>query len=148
MMHVADGMWKILDMGSLIFSQWTMLTVVLIRGLAIVWILGIIWVAKDANERIKSVVIQVAAILLATALGPLWVVIYKILRPPHYRKDLLLLNIMRAQVQSCPKCGEWNTLEHQYCSSCGKKIKQSCKECHSLVALTQEYCSNCWAPNL
>ncbi len=151
-MPVADTLWQILNIWSNISSVGGNFVFFLILWIVIIWILGIIWVAKDANARILNIFLQTVCILLATILWPLGVILYKIFRPVHYLSayqiEKALIAMISAKRTICLTCWTINPLDHLFCHTCGKAIKDTCKECNHSIRKDDDYCGHCWAPNV
>ena len=114
------------------------------------WILGIIWVAKDILSRTNNSGLQMVSILLVTFLTPLvGLPLYFIIRPVYYKKDALprrescALNLI-----TCVNCRTLNPKEYSCCISCGEKLQVVCKECSQSYPHVYAYCPMCGAPNI
>lgn len=132
-------------------ENWDGLSLALIFGLfVIIWVIFIIWVAKDASKRSNSLMFVVIAVLMATVLTPvLWVPLYLAIRPVNYKND----NIPRRESLAssnieCFNCGVINPNSHGYCANCGTNLKITCKECKKKYFVAYKYCNECGAPNI
>lgn len=154
-MPIADTLAQALNIWSNIFSWESEFILYFILGIVLVWILGIIWVAKDANERIENIGGQTFCIILATLLWPLWILFYKIFRPTQYKStkemkiDISQIDkTLSIKICFCEKCWKINKRKNNFCINCWYKIKNTCKECWTKINLSQNYCEECWAPNI
>ena len=51
------------------------------------------------------------------------------------------------KIQECENCGEFNQIDHMYCTSCGESLHTTCRECQCKYSKSYSYCPNCGAPN-
>ena len=128
---------------------WTIVNVILFVFIFL-WIISIIWVAKDILARTQNSGLQTLSILLVTFLTPiLGLPLYFVIRPVYYKKDLIprrescALNLI-----ACAYCSTLNPKEYECCISCGEKLKISCKECGHQYPHAYAYCPICGAPNI
>lgn len=114
------------------------------------WIISIIWVAKDVSARTNSVLLQIIAIVLVTFFTPIvWIPLYHIIKPIWYKKDKMPWReacITNATV--CGKCRMLNAKEHKCCINCGTKLMIKCKECNKEYPHNYRYCPKCGWPNI
>jgi hypothetical protein len=118
--------------------------------LIFLWIIAVIWTAKDILARTNNSGLQVISILLVTLLSPLiGLPLYFIVRPVYFKKDLIprrescALNLI-----TCGNCHTLNPKEYECCIACGEKLKISCKECSKEFPHVYGYCPACGAPNI
>lgn len=123
---------------------------VLLMVLIFLWIISIVWTAKDILSRTNNNWLQILSILLVTVLTPiLGLPLYFIVRPVSYKKDMIprrescALNLI-----GCSNCGALNPKEYECCIACGDKLKTTCKECNKLYPHSYAYCPMCGAPNI
>ncbi len=117
--------------------------------LILLWIWGIIWIAKDIQERTDSLLKEIIFILLFGILWPIWWLFYIALRPAWYKRDKnWWREAILAQVIQCPECWEFNPKENNYCLNCWTKLKIKCKECQREFPYDYEFCPYCWAPKI
>ena len=109
------------------------------------WIISIVWVAKDILARTNATGLQVASILLVTFLTPvLGLPLYHIIRPVSLKKDLIPWREANAlNLVACVNCRTLNPKEYDCCMACGEKLKIHCKECNHQYPLTYAYCPMC-----
>jgi len=46
----------------------------------------------------------------------------------------------------CPRCGQWNAKEDNYCSNCSLPLKVKCTKCGNMVNRGTKFCSSCGSP--
>lgn len=112
------------------------------------WIISIIWTAKDISHRTKNLFHQSIHILLVTILSPLiGLPIYFILRPIHYHKDKLPRREAEVmKLLNCYNCRTLNFKTYDFCTNCGEPLKIKCKKCWNKCCYTYAYCNECWWP--
>lgn len=115
----------------------------IILAIAILWVIIIIWVARNISQRTDNVWMQVFCIIIATLGGPLWLLIYRVIRPSLNTQELSIPVYI-----ICRNCQHTNYIHHNYCNLCGKSITIACKECGEMIDPTIEFCGICGAPNL
>lgn len=114
------------------------------------WIITIVWVAKDISARTNSSLLQVISILLVTFLTPIiGLPLYHIIKPIGYKKDKLpRREACLTNSTPCQNCGMLNAKEHKCCINCWKKILIKCKECSTEYPHNYQYCYKCGGPNI
>lgn len=112
-------------------------------------IVTIIRVAKDITQRTNSWLLQVICILIVTLLSPLiGLPIYLIIRPLHYKKDLLpRRESLTLWLLQCYNCNSLNTKDNSFCEECGEPLKLKCRNCENICSYNNKYCPHCWSPN-
>lgn len=116
----------------------------------LLWVLSIIWVAKDIMSRTNKLSLQIISVFLVTFLSPvIWLPVYRTIRPIGHSHDRLPWR--EAAVMSlvvCYNCGTLNPKEHHYCLACGESLKIKCKQCWKEFPHSYDYCNFCGAPNI
>lgn len=114
------------------------------------WIISIIWVAKDISARTNSVLLQIIAILLVTFFTPIiWIPLYHIIKPIWYKKDKMpWREACITNTTICVECWMINAKEHKCCVNCWKKLTIKCKECDTEYPHNYRYCPKCGWPNI
>lgn len=117
--------------------------------LFVVLVAIVIWVARDAVARSKSLLFQVFSILLVITLNLPGLLIYLIVRPQKTLVDkyheTLEQRVLVESEETCPKCDRLLPLNFQFCPSCGEEARRPCKKCHKLVSKSWSVCPYCGA---
>jgi hypothetical protein len=118
--------------------------------LCFLWIVAIIWTAKDSGARSSSLWFQFLSVLLVVALGPVFgILLYVAIRPQWWKWDKTPWRDTSFQsIQVCDNCGNFNNIEHKYCTSCWESIQDTCRECQNKYPKCYAYCPHCGAPRL
>ena len=138
-------------------SQWFFTTIIQspiwFRSALIIsflWIIAIIWTAKDSNARGSSFWFQALSVLFVIILGPIFGILLYISIRPQWRKwdKTPWRDVSFQSVQVCENCGNFNNIEHKYCTSCGENLQNTCRECQHKYPKCYAYCPHCGAPRL
>jgi hypothetical protein len=110
----------------------------------------LIWVVKDASARSSSFWFQLLAVLLIIAFTPIiWLILYIAIRPQWWKRDKTpWRDTLFQKIQFCENCGEFNQIDHLYCTSCWESLHTTCRECSNKYSKSYSYCPNCGAPRL
>lgn len=115
-----------------------------------VWVVSIIWVAKDISARTNSTLLQIISILLVTFLSPIiWLPIYHAIKPIWYKRDKTPWReacVIHSTI--CEQCWILNYKDHKCCIECWQKLTTKCKECNLEYPHNYQFCSKCGAPNI
>lgn len=114
------------------------------------WIISIIWTAKDITARTYNTALQIVSIVLVTVLSPLvGLPLYHIIRPVGYKIDKLpWREACASNMIICYNCRTLNPKEYTCCISCGEQLKIECKQCNNTYPHIYQYCNECGAPNI
>jgi len=86
----------------------------------VIWIVIVIWVYRDAEQRGESGVLWLLIVLLTGIIG---LIIWLILRPPiGGKKELHGVNASSKTDRTCPNCGRNIPFDSRICPYCGKKF--------------------------
>lgn len=139
------------NLSTLLQSNGLSLTINIILLIAIfLWIIAIIWTAKDIISRTNNSWMQIVSILLVTLLSPIFgLPLYFIIRPVYHKKDLIPRREASAlNLIACSNCHTLNPRDFTCCIACGERLKTTCKECNKEYPHIYPYCPHCWAPNI
>jgi ABC-type transport system involved in multi-copper enzyme maturation permease subunit len=100
-----------------------------------IWIVVIVWVYRDAENRGMSGVLWALLVFVGNIIALL---IYLIVRNESTMKPLLA----EAQ-QPCPKCAKEVSKTFEFCPHCGARIKAVCPSCEKTVASDWKVCAYC-----
>ena len=140
-------------MSELISQLWTpqMQTAlnVVIAALVVLYILSIIWVARDAYQR-GTVWFLWAVIALVPVVG---VIAYCLLRPPLLQIDRdeqeLEVAIKQRELMKygeCANCGYPVEADYVMCPNCHQRLKNLCSRCHHALDPAWTVCPYCTTP--
>ena len=126
------------------------LTMIIVWILAFLWIIIIIWTAKDISARTDSSFFHIISILFVTLLTPIiWLPLYLAIRPIWYKWDKTSWrDSCLSSSCVCQNCWTLNPKEYKNCIKCWEKLVVVCKECDNEYPNEYRYCPNCWAPNI
>ena len=86
----------------------------------VIWIVIVIWVYRDAEQRGENGVLWLLIVLVAGIIG---LIIWLILRPPiGGRKELHAAGAGSSNERRCPNCGRNIPFDSRICPYCGKKF--------------------------
>ena len=110
----------------------------------------LIWVIKDSTARSYSFWFQLLSVFLIIAFTPIiWLILYIAIRPQWWRWDKTARrDTLFQKSQICDNCGEFNQIDHLYCTSCWESLHISCRECQNKYSKSYAYCPKCGAPHL
>ena len=116
----------------------------------LLWISILIRVVKDASARSSSFWFQLLAVFIVVAFTPIfWLILYIAIRPQWWKRDKTMRrDTLFQKIQECENCGEFNQIDHMYCTSCGESLHTTCRECQCKYSKSYSYCPNCGAPRL
>lgn len=117
--------------------------------LAIIWILSISYVAKDANSRIKDKLTKTLLFMLAIISGPFGLFMHIILRPAetlfesnqNQLQKTLLLKEFKSNL--CPFCSSPVDKDYIFCPSCSNQIAKECPQCGKIIKKSCKTCPYC-----
>ena len=123
----------------------TALTIIVV-GLVILYVLSIVWVARDAYVRDAKWYVW-AVIALVPVLGAL---AYCLLRPPLYQIDRdeqeLEIAIKQRELMrygECGRCGYPVESDYVLCPNCHTRLKNLCPTCHHALEPQWTVCPYC-----
>lgn len=123
----------------------------------IIWIVVIVWVYKDAEQRRMNGVLWALLVLIGNLIGLL---IYLIVRQDHplpaAGKTTATTPAVTPPVkpavtpeakpgQSCPSCQKSVEKDFAYCPHCGKTLQQVCRSCGKPLEDAWKVCPHCGA---
>jgi len=131
-------------------GEWSIVRPILLGIFIFFWVVTLIRVAKDINERSKSFRFYFLALFVVLVGTPIfWGFLYLAIRPKRTLIDKLpRREALETSVVQCFNCGEYNLTSNRYCTACGEKIKIKCHECWKEFSASYGYCPICWAPNI
>ena len=150
--NITDVVWNPFS-----WSEWFITTIlqspIRLRSTLIICflrIIAIIWTAKDSGARHPSFRFQLLSVLFVVILGPIFgILLYIAIRPQWWKWDKSSWRDVSFQsVQICENCGNFNNIEHKYCTSCGENLQNTCRECQHKYPKCYAYCPHCGAPRL
>lgn len=99
----------------------------IIAGLIFIiyWIGLALWVFKDANKKDRNPSLWALLVLITNLVGLFVYIIY--------RQNSIV----------CNSCGQLQSRDSKFCSSCGSKINKTCDRCNNVVSPKDKYCNNC-----
>lgn len=132
------------------FDQYTDIEFFTFWGVAIVWILCVIWVLRDAMARSNSSFYQFISVFLVVVLTPIiGLPLYLAFRPLVYKWERgVWREALEQTITECPHCWYLNKDTHHMCVWCWENLCTECKQCHTEYLGVYHYCPECWAPNL
>lgn len=115
--------------------------------LFVLWVALVIWVARDVVSRTRSLIFQVASIVLVIALSIFGLFIYLMIRPPKtlldsYHEDIERKALIESE-ELCPGCEHPLPLQFRFCPTCGLEARSPCKKCRKLVSKKWPVCPYC-----
>jgi hypothetical protein len=116
------------------------------------WISMIIWTFRDARSRSRDIFAIILATLMVVVFGPLGLLLYVLLRPPHtlaelYERSLeeeALLQDLEERPR-CPGCSRQVKDAWILCPDCHTTLKRICYNCQSALHLAWHVCPFCGA---
>jgi len=105
---------------------------------------------KDASARSSSFWFQLLSVVLIIGFTPFfWLLLYIAIRPQWWKRDKTpRRDTLFQKSQICDNCGEFNQIDHLYCTSCWESLHISCRECQNRYSKSYSYCPKCGAPSL
>ena len=105
---------------------------------------------KDASARSSSFWFQLLSVVLIIGFTPVfWLLLYIAIRPQWWKRDKTpRRDTLFQKSQICDNCGEFNQIDHLYCTSCWESLHISCRECQNKYSKSYSYCPKCGAPRL
>jgi len=118
--------------------------------LFVLWIVVIIWVYRDAEERRMSGVLWALLVFIGNLVGLL---IYLIVRQDHPLPASGKSTAMapsasppaKAPTPACPSCQKPVEKDFTYCPHCGAALQQVCKACGKPLESAWKACPHCGA---
>lgn len=122
---------------------------VLIVFLVALYVLVVVWVARDAYQRGTNWIVW-AVIALIPAIG---FIAYLLLRPPLLQVDRseqeLEIALKQRQLMhygECANCGYPVEADYVLCPNCHTRLKNLCTNCHHALDPTWTVCPYCGKP--
>jgi hypothetical protein len=118
--------------------------------LVALWVSLIVWVYRDARQRVRDRFIPILSCLVVVILFLPGVFIYLILRPQHtleeeyqqaLEEEALLFSIEEAPI--CPGCSRKVQNNWIVCPSCHTQLRKPCPKCGRAVELPWDLCPYC-----
>ena len=114
------------------------------------WLSMIVWTFRDARSRSRDIFAILLATLMVVVFGPLGLLLYILLRPPHtlaelYERSLeeeALLQDLEERPR-CPGCSRQVKDEWILCPDCHTTLKRICHNCHNALNLAWHVCPFC-----
>jgi ABC-type nickel/cobalt efflux system permease component RcnA len=105
---------------------------------------------KDASARSSSFWFQLLSVVLIIGFTPIfWLLLYIAIRPQWWKWDKTpRRDTLFQKSQICDNCGEFNQIDHLYCTACWESLHISCRECQNKYSKSYSYCPKCGAPRL
>jgi RNA polymerase subunit RPABC4/transcription elongation factor Spt4 len=134
---------------SLITPEMRMLGIAIIAIFALLYLISIIWVIRDAYLRGANPIIW-GVVALIPYLGAFT---YSMLRPPmllsdHDEQDLDFTLKQRELMKygECANCGYPVESEYLMCPKCGTQLKNQCSKCARPLSPEWKVCPYCCTP--
>jgi RNA polymerase subunit RPABC4/transcription elongation factor Spt4 len=114
----------------------------------LVWIVVIVWVYKDAEERKMNGVLWALLVFIGNLVG---LIIYLIVRQDHpiptQDQDATAPSIAppAQPTISCPNCQKPVEKTFTYCPHCGAALQPVCRSCGKSVEASWKVCPHCGA---
>lgn len=123
---------------------------IIVCVLIFLWVVAIVWTARDISARSGNLLLQILSVLFVTFLTPiLGLPLYFAMRPVAYKKDRIPRREAAAsQLIVCYNCKTFNPKGYTCCVACGEHLKVKCKQCHVEYPHDYSYCPECGAPNI
>jgi hypothetical protein len=115
----------------LVFSGGLLITLLLL----ILWIVVIIWVYRDAEQRRMNGILWALLVFVGNLVGLL---IYLIVRTEGVPRQVESQN-----TQPCPKCAKPVLPRYAFCPHCGARIHAVCPSCKESIASEWRVCPHC-----
>jgi hypothetical protein len=103
--------------------------------LLIIWIMIIVWVYRDAENRGMNGVLWALLVFVGNIVA---LIIYLIVRNESTLKPLV-----SGTKEPCPKCAKEVSKSFEFCPHCGARIKAVCPSCKKSVASDWKVCAYC-----
>lgn len=108
---------------------------ILSLALLIIWIMVIVWVYRDAEQRRMNGVLWALLVFIGNLIGLL---IYLIVR-----SDNLPLPKSTPTTYPCPNCQEPVSPDYAFCPNCGTRLQAVCPKCKKPVERNWRVCPHC-----
>jgi len=114
----------------------------------LIWIVVIVWVYKDAEERKMNGVLWALLVFIGNLIG---LIIYLIVRQDHTipaRDQATSATALAPTAQlilSCPNCQKPVEKTFTYCPHCGATLQPVCRSCGKSVDAGWKVCPHCGA---
>jgi len=114
----------------------------------LIWIVVIVWVYRDAEERKMNGVLWALLVFIGNLIG---LIIYLIVRQDHPipardRAAVAPAGVPSAQpAVSCPNCQKPVEKTFAYCPHCGAALQPVCRSCGKSVEAGWKVCPHCGA---
>lgn len=125
----------------------------------LVWIVLVIWVARDISRRSSSRLFQTFCVLSMIILTPIGVFFYLLIRPKKsfydtYYEEIdgnlkILQEIVQERIEewqtnhTCPKCDMIIEESFVICPECKTSLKHTCHSCHKVIREGWKVCPYC-----
>ncbi len=118
-----------------------------------IWVSLIVWTFRDVRSRSRDLFAVVLATLMVVIFGPLGLLLYFLLRPPHTLADLYERSLEEEALlqdleerSACPGCRRKIEPAWQVCPDCHTILKKRCENCGELLNLRWTICPYCVTP--
>jgi len=104
-------------------------------ALLILWIIVVIWVYRDAEQRGMNGVLWALLVFVGNLVGLL---IFLIIR-----NDNAAVRLDSENAKPCPKCGKPVQQRFSFCAHCGARLQAVCPNCKEPVKNDWRVCPHC-----
>ena len=103
--------------------------------LGILWILMIVWIYNDAEERGMNGALWALLVLVGNIIG---LIVYLLIR-----NEAITSGVSAPATQVCPSCKKTIKAEYTYCPYCSSKVNAVCPSCEKPVETGWKACPRC-----
>lgn len=123
---------------------------ILIVWLLLIWLVFALWVAIDAANRYKNILVALFWFLFVLPFNVLGFIGYLFMRPTvtldekqWTKLESKYLMYELSTVNDCPNCGTLVPVGQNFCSLCGTMMNVACPKCESSQSIYNSFCNQC-----
>jgi hypothetical protein len=116
-----------------------------------VWVVSVVWTARDAQRRCGQVSLRLGAPLAATLLPLVGAGLYALVKPCEERADArarrlrtrFFESVVNGDAERCTECETQLQPEFRCCPACGERVRTTCDGCGQPVRTGWTACPWC-----